>query len=297
MIKNEKKIKGIILAGGSGSRLYPLTKVLSKQVLPIYDKPMIYYPLSTLMLADIRDILIITTPHDNLLFKDLLGDGSKLGINLEYAIQNKPLGLPDAFILGKNFIGNNKVCLILGDNIFHSDTFIRKYLKPSFEKNIPTVFGYYVSKPERYGVIEFDKNQKVVSIEEKPKSPKSNFAITGLYVFDENAASIAKKLKPSHRGETEITDMLNFYLNTCGLNVELLSRGVVWLDTGTHNSLHEASSYFEVLESRQGLKIACLEEIAFQKKYISKNQLLSLAKPIKNSDYGKYLLDILNQDY
>jgi glucose-1-phosphate thymidylyltransferase len=294
---NKKKIKGIILAGGSGTRLYPLTKALSKQMLPIYDKPMIYYPLSTLMLADIRDILIITTPQDNLLFKNLLGDGSKLGINLEYAIQTNPIGLPDAFIIGEHFIGDSNVCLILGDNIFHSDTFIRKYLKPSFKKKIPTVFGYYVSEPERYGVIEFDKNQKVISIAEKPKSPKSNFAVTGLYIFDKNAASIAKKLTPSARGETEITDMLNFYLNSCGLSVELLSRGVVWLDTGTHKSLHEASSYFEVLESRQGLKIACLEEIAFRKKYISKTQLLSLAKPLKNSEYGKYLIQLSNQNY
>lgn len=291
---NKKRTKGIILAGGSGTRLYPLTKSLSKQMLPIYDKPMIYYPLSTLMLADIRDILIITTPQDNLLFKNLLGDGSKLGINLEYAIQQKPIGLPDAFIIGEHFIGDSNVCLILGDNIFHSDTFIRKYLKPSFKKKIPTVFGYYVSEPERYGVIEFDKNQKVVSIAEKPKSPKSNFAVTGLYIFDKNAASIAKKLTPSARGETEITDMLNFYLNSCGLSVELLSRGVVWLDTGTHKSLHEASSYFEVLESRQGLKIACLEEIAFRKKYISKSQLLSLAKPLKKSEYGKYLKKLSN---
>lgn len=294
---NKKKIKGIILAGGSGTRLYPLTKVLSKQMLPIYDKPMIYYPLSTLMLADIRDILIITTPQDNSLFKNLLGDGSKLGINLEYAIQTNPIGLPDAFIIGEHFIGDSNVCLILGDNIFHSDTFIRKYLKPSFKKKIPTVFGYYVSEPERYGVIEFDKNQKVISIAEKPKSPKSNFAVTGLYIFDKNAASIAKKLTPSARGETEITDMLNIYLNSCGLSVELLSRGVVWLDTGTHKSLHEASSYFEVLESRQGLKIACLEEIAFRKKYISKTQLLSLAKPLKNSEYGEYLIQLSNQNY
>ena len=293
---NKKKIKGIILAGGSGLRLHPLTKVLSKQILPIYDKPMIYYPLSTLMLADIKDILIITTPQDSLSFKNLLGDGSKLGINLEYATQDKPVGLPDAFMIGENFIGDNNVCLILGDNIFHSDTFINKYLKPSFEKNISTVFGYYVSDPERYGVVDFDKNQNVISIEEKPKLPKSNYAVTGLYIFDKNAANIAKKLVPSARGELEITDMLNYYLKNDGLRVELLSRGVVWLDTGTHKSLNEASNYFEVLESRQGLKIACLEEIAFRKKYITKIQLLSLVKPIKNSEYGKYLIRIAKEN-
>jgi len=288
-------MKGIILAGGSGTRLYPLTRSVSKQLLPIYDKPMIYYPLSTLMLAGIQDVLIITTPEDNSLFIDLLGDGSDLGINIEFAIQEKPTGLPDAFIIGEKFIGDGDVCLILGDNIFHSDTFVNKYLIPSFDKKIPTVFGYHVSDPERYGVVEFDKNLNVLSIEEKPVTPKSNYAVTGLYVFDKNAPSIAKSLIPSSRGETEIVDMLNFYLKDNSLKVKLLGRGVSWLDTGTHRSLHEASSYIEILESRQGLKIACLEEIAFQKGYISKEQLLALAEPMKKNEYGQYLIKSANQ--
>lgn len=289
-------MKGIILAGGSGSRLHPLTKVVSKQLLTIYDKPMIYYPLSTLMLAGIKDILIITTSKDNHLFKILLGDGSKLGINIEYAIQEKPSGLPEAFVIGKNFISNSNVCMILGDNIFHSDTFINKYLIPSFEKNISTIFGYYVNDPERYGVIELDNKNNILSIKEKPELPKSNYAITGLYVFDKDASDIAKKLLPSERGETEIADMLNYYLNNKTLRVDLLGRGVTWLDTGTHKSLHDASSYIQVLEERQGLKIACIEEIAYQKKYISKEQLINLAEPLKDNDYGKYLMQVLNQN-
>ena len=289
-------MKGIILAGGLGSRLHPLTKVVSKQLLTIYDKPMIYYPLSTLMLAGIKDILIITTLKDNHLFKILLGDGSKLGINIEYAIQEKPSGLPEAFVIGKNFIGNSNVCMILGDNIFHSDTFINKYLIPSFEKNISTIFGYYVNDPERYGVIELDNKNNILSIKEKPELPKSNYAITGLYVFDKDASEIAKKLLPSERGETEIADMLNYYLNNKTLRVDLLGRGVTWLDTGTHKSLHDASSYIQVLEERQGLKIACIEEIAYQKKYISKEQLINLAEPLKDNDYGKYLMQVLNQN-
>jgi len=289
-------MKGIILAGGSGSRLHPLTKVVSKQLLTIYDKPMIYYPLSTLMLAGIKDILIITTSKDNHLFKILLGDGSKLGINIEYAIQEKPSGLPEAFVIGKNFIGNSNVCMILGDNIFHSDTFINKYLIPSFEKNISTIFGYYVNDPDRYGVIELDNKNNILSIKEKPELPKSNYAITGLYVFDKDASDIAKKLLPSERGETEIVEMLNYYLNNKTLRVDLLGRGVTWLDTGTHKSLHDASSYIQVLEERQGLKIACIEEIAYQKKYISKEQLINLAEPLKDNDYGKYLMQVLNQN-
>ena len=288
-------MKGIILAGGSGTRLYPLTRAVSKQLLPIYDKPMIYYPLSTLMLAGIKDILIITTPQDNSLFIDLLGDGSDLGINIKFEIQKKPTGLPDAFVIGEEFIGDSDVCLILGDNIFHADTFVNKYLIPSFDKKTPTVFGYHVSDPERYGVVEFDEKLNVLSIEEKPVSPKSNYAVTGLYVFDNNAPSIAKGLLPSDRGETEIVDMLNYYLKHDTLKVELLGRGVSWLDTGTHKSLHEASSYVEVLENRQGLKIACLEEIAFQKKYISKEQLLKLAEPMKKNEYGQYLIQAANQ--
>ena len=289
-------MKGIILAGGSGTRLYPLTKAVSKQLLPIYDKPMIYYPLSTLMLAGIKDILIITTPEDNSLFIDLLGDGSDLGINIKFEIQENPTGLPEAFVIGEKFIGDSDVCLILGDNIFHSDTFVNKYLIPSFDKKTPTVFGYHVSDPERYGVVEFDEKLNVLSIEEKTASARSNYAITGLYVFDKNAPLIAKDLIPSARGETEIVDMLNFYLNNDSLKVELLGRGVSWLDTGTHRSLHEASSYVEVLENRQGLKIACLEEIAFQKKYISKEQLLKLAEPMKKNEYGQYLIQVANQD-
>jgi len=286
-------MKGIILAGGSGTRLYPLTQVVSKQLLPVYDKPMIYYPLATLMLANIKDILIITTKEDNDRFVALLGDGSSLGINIQYAIQDKPTGLPDAFVIGEKFINGDNVCLILGDNIFHSDTFINKYLIPSFENKIPTVFGYHVSDPERYGVVEFD-NGRVLSVEEKPLEPKSNYAITGLYVFDKNASLIARSLKPSKRGETEIVDMLKYYLSSEGLNVELLGRGVSWLDTGTHHSLFEASNYVEVLENRQGLKIACIEEIAYIKGYISKEQLLVIAESMKNNAYGQYLTDVAN---
>jgi glucose-1-phosphate thymidylyltransferase len=285
-------MKGIILAGGSGTRLYPLTRSVSKQLLPIYDKPMIYYPLATLMLSGIKDVLIITTPKDNNLFIELLGDGSDFGINIEFAIQEKPTGLPDAFIIGEKFIGAANVCLILGDNIFHSDTFINKYLIPSFSSGSPTVFGCHVGDPERYGVVEFDKDQNVLSIEEKPLSPKSHYAVTGLYVFDENAPSIAKNLQPSDRGETEIVDMLDYYLKHDNLKVELLGRGVSWLDTGTHKSLHEASSYIEVLENRQGLKIACLEEIAFQRGYISKDKLIDLAKAMKKNEYGQYLIKV-----
>ena len=289
-------MKGIILAGGSGTRLYPLTKSVSKQLLPIYDKPMIYYPLSTLMLAGIKDILIITTPQDNSLFINLLGNGSELGLNIEFAIQENPTGLPDAFIIGEQFIGNDSVCLILGDNIFHSDTFVNKYLIPSFEKKNPTVFGYHVSDPERYGVVEFDKKLNVLSIEEKPVLPKSSYAITGLYVFDNNAPSIARGLLPSDRGETEIVDMLKYYLKHDTLKVELLGRGVSWLDTGTHRSLHEASSYIEVLENRQGLKIACIEEIAFQKGYISKDELIALARVMKKNGYGQYLIKVASEN-
>ena len=288
-------MKGIILAGGSGTRLHPLTRSVSKQLLPIYDKPMIYYPLSTLMLAGIKDVLIITTPKDNSLFIDLLGDGSSIGINIEFKIQEKPTGLPDAFIIGEKFIGDGSVCLILGDNIFHSDTFINKYLIPSFNKDTSTIFGYHVADPERYGVVEFDKNLNVLSLEEKPISPKSNYAVTGLYVLDKNAPSIAKSLISSSRGETEIVDMLKLYLKKNNLKVNILGRGVSWLDTGTHSTLHEAASYIEILEKRQGLKIACIEEIAFQKGYISKDQLLALAEPMKKNEYGQYLIKASKQ--
>ena len=288
-------MKGIILAGGSGTRLYPLTRSVSKQLLPIYDKPMIYYPLSTLMLAGINDILIITTGRDNQNFIDLLGDGHELGINISYKIQDEPNGLPEAFIIGEDFIGNNRVCLILGDNIFHSDRFINKHVIPNMEKDEAVVFGYHVKDPERYGVVEFDNNHNALSIEEKPKIPKSNYAITGLYLFNSDVCQIAKNLKVSERGETEIVEVIKHYQSKGELKVETLGRGIAWLDTGTHKSLHEASNYIEVLENRQGLKIACIEEIAFQKGYISKGQLLLLAESMKKNEYGKYLMNIANQ--
>jgi len=289
-------MKGIILAGGSGTRLYPLTITVSKQLLPVYDKPMIYYPLATLMLANIKDILIITTLEDSDNFINLLGDGSKLGISIQYKIQENPTGLPEAFIIGEEFIDGGDVCLILGDNIFHSDTFVNKYLLPSFVSVKPTVFGCHVRDPERYGVVEFDNNNNVISIEEKPLNPKSNYAIAGLYIFDKRASSIAKSLSVSDRNETEIVDMLNNYLELGDLQVQLLGRGVAWLDTGTHNSLHHASNYIEVLENRQGLKIGCIEEIAYSKGYITKKKLLKLAMSLSNNDYGKYLIKTANLD-
>lgn len=288
-------MKGIILAGGSGTRLHPITLAISKQLMPVFDKPMIYYPLSTLMLAGIRDILIITTPEDNSLFINLLGDGSKLGLSIEYLIQEKPKGLPDAFVVGEKFIGDSNVCLILGDNIFHSDNFINNYIIPCLETYTPTVFGYYVKNPQRYGIVEFDEKRKLISIEEKPTLPKSNYAVTGLYFFDKNAPEIARNLKPSKRGETEISDMCNVYLKNNQLKLKILGRGVSWLDTGTHKSLHEASNYIEALQSRQGLKIACIEEIAYSKNYINKEELLALAEPMKKNDYGQYLIEIANQ--
>ena len=289
-------MKGIILAGGSGTRLYPLTITVSKQLLPVYDKPMIYYPLATLMLANIKDILIITTLEDSDNFINLLGDGSKLGISIQYKIQENPTGLPEAFIIGEEFIDGGDVCLILGDNIFHSDTFVNKYLLPSFVSVKPTVFGCHVRDPERYGVVEFDNNNNVISIEEKPLNPKSNYAIAGLYIFDKRASSIAKSLSVSDRNETEIVDMLNNYLELGDLQVQLLGRGVAWLDTGTHDSLHHASNYIEVLENRQGLKIGCIEEIAYNKGYITKKKLLKLAMSLSNNDYGKYLIKAANLD-
>lgn len=285
-------MKGIILAGGSGSRLFPLTSAVSKQLLPVYDKPMIYYPLATLMLSDITEILIIIKPEDKNRFELLLGNGSKFGINIEYQIQDNPNGLPEAFVIGEEFIGDDRVCLILGDNIFHADTFINSHIAPNIDSDKATIFGYYVSDPERYGIVEMDNNNQVKSIEEKPISPKSNYAITGLYMFNNDVSSIAKSLKPSNRGETEIVDLINYYLENDRLNVEILGRGVAWLDTGTHKSLQDASNYIEALENRQGLKIACLEEIAFDKGYISKAQLLDLAKKMKNTDYGNYLIKL-----
>ncbi len=286
-------MKGIILAGGSGTRLHPLTKVISKQLLPVYDKPMIYYPLSTLMLAGINDILIITTGRDNQNFIDLLGDGHELGINISYKIQDEPNGLPEAFIIGEDFIGNNRVCLILGDNIFHSDRFINKHVIPNMEKDEAVVFGYHVKDPERYGVVEFDNNHNALSIEEKPKIPKSNCAITGLYLFNSDVCQIAKNLKVSERGETEIVEVIKHYQSKGELKVETLGRGIVWLDTGTHQSLLEASNFIEVLENRQGLKIACIEEIAHQKGLISDAQLENLAKHLKKNSYGDYLMSLL----
>ncbi|MFA5930733.1 MAG: glucose-1-phosphate thymidylyltransferase RfbA [archaeon] len=285
-------MKGIILAGGAGTRLYPLTQICCKQLLPIYDKPMIYYPLSVLLLAGIKDILIISTPKDIDSFKNLFGNGQMLGINLEYAVQKEPKGIPQAFSIGEKFIGNDKVCLILGDNLFFGEGFI-EMLKRARDNKGATIFGYYVSDPERFGVVEFDKNKKVISLEEKPKEPKSNYAVTGLYFYDNSVVGIAKNLKASPRGETEITDLNKEYLNNGKLNVELLGRGFAWLDTGTPKSLAEASEYVRIMETRQGLKLGCVEEIAYNQGFISKKELEKIALGIKNSEYGKYLLGII----
>lgn len=290
-------MKGIVLAGGSGTRLYPLTKSVSKQLLPIYDKPMIYYPLSVLMLANIREILIITTPHEQILFKNLLGDGSQLGLKLEYRVQPSPDGLAQAFIIGETFIGSDSVCLVLGDNIFYGYNFSSALEEAGKIKNGAAVFGYYVNDPDRYGVVEFDKAGKVISIEEKPKAPKSNYAVTGLYFYDNSVVARAKTIKPSPRGELEITDLNKSYLQDGSLQVKLLGRGMAWLDTGTHESLLRASTFVESIEERQGLKIACLEEIAFRKGYISKDELVELAKPLSKNQYGQYLLKIANEKF
>ncbi|TGA73334.1 glucose-1-phosphate thymidylyltransferase RfbA [Aliivibrio fischeri] len=291
-------MKGIVLAGGSGTRLYPLTRGVSKQLLPIYDKPMVFYPISTLMLAGIKDILIITTPEDNAGFKRLLGDGSDFGINLEYAIQPSPDGLAQAFILGEEFIGDDSVCLVLGDNIFYGQSFGQQLTRARelTAQGLSTVFGYQVKDPERFGVVEFDENMKAVSIEEKPELPKSNYAVTGLYFYDNRVIEMAKQVKPSHRGELEITTLNEMYLNDGSLNVELLGRGFAWLDTGTHESLHEASSFVQTIENVQGLKVACLEEIAWRNGWLSDEQVVTLAKPMMKNEYGHYLTRLVNEN-
>ena len=289
-------MKGIVLAGGSGTRLYPITKAISKQLVPLYDKPMIYYPISVLMLAGIKDILIISTPRDLPMYKELLGDGSSLGVNFSYEVQDHPNGLAEAFIIGEDFIGDDNVALILGDNIFHGHRFTEILERSTELEEGAVIFGYYTNKPEAFGVVEFDENGKVLSIEEKPEHPKSNYVVPGLYFYDNDVIKIAKNVKPSERGEVEITSVNEEYLKRGKLNVELLGRGMAWLDTGTHDGLLEASNFIETVQKRQSLYIACLEEIAYNKGYISKEQLLETAEELKKTEYGQYLFDLANKE-
>jgi glucose-1-phosphate thymidylyltransferase len=287
-------MKGIILAGGSGTRLYPLTKAVSKQIMPVYDKPMIYYPLSTLMLAGIRDILIISTPRDLPVFQELLEDGSQLGMNLSYAVQEYPRGLADAFLIGAEFIGDDRVAMVLGDNIFYGQSFSKVLQRVAKREQGATIFGYYVRDPREYGVVEFDGEGKALSIEEKPELPKSNYAVPGLYFYDNSVVEIARNVKPSPRGEIEITSVNNVYLSRGQLQVETLGRGFAWLDTGSHDSLLDASDFVAAFQKRQGLYISCIEEIAYKNQFIDKEQLLRLAEPLQKSDYGKYLVEVAN---